>query len=82
MTERRDTDLPDGIDDRHPAPVRGLRAHASPLAFVILAALLAIAATGSLRAVPVPVTVVEARAASLEVKIAHPLRSGLLPGPD
>ena len=77
MKQRDGTDLPDGIEERHVAPVRGLRAHASPLAFVVLGATLAVAATGLLGGAPAPVMTVNAPAASLELKIARPLRSGL-----
>jgi hypothetical protein len=77
MTLMANTDLPDGIDERHVAPIRGLRAHASPLAFIVLGATLAIAATGLLGGAPAPVTSVSAPAASLELKVARPLRSGL-----
>lgn len=77
MTHIGSNDLPDGIDERHVAPVRGLRAHASPLAFIVLGGMLAIASTGLLGGMPAPVTTVHAPAASLELKIARPLRSGL-----
>lgn len=72
-----DTDLPDGIEERHMAPVRGLRAHASPLAFIVPGMAMAVAASGLLGGAPAPVTSVSAPAASLELKIARPLRSGL-----
>ncbi len=77
MTQMGDTDLPDGIDERHLASVRGLRAHASPLAFIVLGATMAVAASGLLGGAPAPVTSVSAPAASLELKVARPLRSGL-----
>jgi len=54
MTLMANTDLPDGIDERHVAPIRGIRAHASPLAFIVLGATLAIAATGLLGGAPAP----------------------------
>ncbi len=77
MTQMGDIDLPDGIEERHVAPVRGIRAHASPLAFIVLGTAMAVAATGLLGGTPAPVTSVSAPAASLELKIARPLRSGL-----
>ncbi len=77
MTRMGDTDLPDGIEERHVAPIRGLRAHASPLAFLVLGTAMAVAATGLLGGAPAPVTSVSCPAASMELKIARPLRSGL-----
>ncbi|KTW00046.1 hypothetical protein [Sphingomonas sanguinis] len=77
MAQLGNTDLPDGIDKSHLAPVRGLRAHASLLAFIVLGATMAVAATGLLGGAPAPVTSVSAPAASLELKVARPLRSGL-----
>ncbi len=76
MTEKHETS-PDGITADHARAVNGLRAHASPLAFLILGGLVAIAMTGLLGGGPSPVAVVSAPAASLEVKLARPLRSGL-----
>jgi len=76
MAEKHET-FPDGIDANHAKTVNGLRAHASPLAFLILGGLVAIAMTGILGGAPSPVAVVRAPAASLEVKLARPLRSGL-----
>ncbi len=77
MPEQCASFFPDGIDASHASPVGGLRAHASPLAFVFLGCLLAIAMTGQLGGAPAPVTLVRAPAADLEVKLARPLRSGL-----
>lgn len=77
MTQICNADLPDGIEGRHIAPVRGIRAHASPLAFVVLAAMLAAASMGLLGGAPAPVTTINAPAATVELKIARPLRSGL-----
>lgn len=77
MMEAGSNDLPDGIEGRHIAPVQGIRAHASPLAFIILGAMLAVAATGMLGGAPAPVTIANAPAAVLQLKIARPLRSGL-----
>ncbi|OMJ30671.1 MULTISPECIES: hypothetical protein [Sphingomonas] len=77
MTQLGNTDLPDGIAERHVVPVRGLRAHASLLAFIVLGTAMAVAASGLLGGAPAPVTSVSAPAASLELKIARPLRSGL-----
>lgn len=77
MTDTDSTALPDGIDERHVAPVRGLRAHASPIAFIVLGAMLAMASTGMLGGAPAPVTIVNAPGASLQLKVARPLRSGL-----
>lgn len=77
MAESTTAPFPDGIDASHAAPLGRLRAHASPLAFVILGSLVAAAMTGILGGRPAAVTVVTAPAASLEVKLASPLRSGL-----
>lgn len=77
MRKAGSNDLPDGIEGRHIAPVRGIRAHASPLAFVVLGTMLIVASTGTLGGAPAPVTIVNAPAATLELKIARPLRSGL-----
>ncbi len=77
MTQTGSAELPDGIESRHIAPVQGLRAHASPLAFIVLGSMLAVASTGLLGGAPAPVTTINAPAALLELKIARPLRSGL-----
>jgi hypothetical protein len=77
MDEKFAACFPDGIDASHAKALSGLRAHASPLAFLILGALVAIATTGLLGGRSSPITVVSAPAASLEVKLARPLRSGL-----
>ena len=69
--------FPDGLDESHAEPLSGLRAHASPLAFILLGGLVATAMTGILGGAPAPVTAVSGPAASLEVKLARPLRSGL-----
>lgn len=69
--------FPEGIDATHIGPFGGLRAHASPLAFILLGSLLALAMTGMLGGAPAPVTVIHAHAADLQVKLARPLRSGL-----
>jgi hypothetical protein len=71
------TSFPDGIDESHAKAVRGLRAHASLIAFLVLGGLVAAAFTGLLGGRPSPTTVVTAPAASLQVKLARPLRSGL-----
>ncbi len=72
-----DAAFPDGLDPSHAEPVSGLRAHASPLAFIILGAIVATAMTGALGGAPAPVTTINAPAAVMEVKVARPLRSGL-----
>jgi hypothetical protein len=71
------TGFPDGIDESHATSVRGLRAHASLIAFLVLGGLVATALTGLLGGRPSPTMVVTAPAASLQVKLTRPLRSGL-----
>lgn len=78
MTPKRGADLPDGIDERHVEPLGGLHAHASPLAFVILGSLLLVAMSGALGGAPARVDVASAPAATMAVKLARPLRSGLM----
>ncbi|MDF2495397.1 hypothetical protein [Sphingomonas sp.] len=77
MAESGEEAFPDGIDAGHAKPLGGLRAHASPLAFIILGGFVATAMTGALGGAPAPVTSISAPAALLEVKLARPLRSGL-----
>lgn len=78
MVETPEASFPDGLDPGHAIPPKGLRAHASPLAFVLLGGVIATAMTGLLGGAPAPVAVVAAPAASLAVKQARPLRSGLM----
>jgi hypothetical protein len=77
MTESSEEAFPEGIDASHAKPLSRLRTHASPLAFIVLGGFLATAMTGILGGAPAPATTVSAPAASLEVKLARPLRSGL-----
>ncbi len=77
MVEEPAPPFPDGIDATHVGPFGGVRAHASPLAFILLGSLLALAMTGMLGGAPAPVTVIHAPAADLQIKLARPLRSGL-----
>ena len=77
MTEISDEAFPDGLNASHAKPLSRLHAHASPLALLILGSFLATAMAGVLGGAPAPITMVSAPAASLEVKLARPLRSGL-----
>lgn len=77
MANQSSAAFPDGIDASHAKPLGGLRAHASVLSFIILGGFVGIALSGLLGGRPAPVTLVSATAASLEVKLARPLRSGL-----
>lgn len=78
MAEKHVAAFPDGLDASHAKAVKGMRAHASPLAFFMLGGLMVTAMTGVLGGSPAPVTVVNAPSASLQVKLARPLRSGLV----
>lgn len=77
MNKNPPTGFPDGLDESHAKAVGGLRAHASLNAFLVLGGLVALAMTGLLGGRPSPITVVTAPAATLQVKLARPLRSGL-----
>lgn len=77
MDKKSAARFPDGLDASHTKALGGLRAHASPIALLVLGAFVVIAMTGLLGGRPAPITVVSAPAASLEVKLARPLRSGL-----
>ncbi len=77
MVEEPVPPFPEGIDATHVGPFGGVRAHASPLAFILLGSLLALAMTGMLGGAPAPATVTHAPAADLQIKLARPLRSGL-----
>lgn len=77
MVEEPAPPFPDGIDASHIGPFGRLRAHASPLAVVLLGSLLALAMTGTLGGAPAPRTLIHAPSADLQIKLARPLRSGL-----
>ena len=77
MAEKREPRFPDGIDDSHSRPLKGLHPYASPLAFVLLGGLLSLAMLGLLGGAPATKVIVDEPAASMAVKLARPLRSGL-----
>jgi len=77
MDKKLELRFPDGLDASDAKAVSGLRAHASLMAFIVLGGLIATAMTGLLGGRPSPVNIVSTPAASLEVKLAQPLRSGV-----
>jgi hypothetical protein len=77
MDKKYEARFPDGLDASHAKPLSGLRAHASPIAFFVLGALVVTAMTGFFGGRPSPITVASTPAAALELKVARPLRSGL-----